>query len=181
MNIFRLHDNPTTAAHMMCDKHVVKMVIEYGQLLSTAHRILDGEEYTDRTKAGRRIKRWRLREKSLEKQIYKACHVNHPSAIWTRENLKNYRWLYDHFVACAKEYEHRYGRVHETFRKLKNILSVAPTNIKETDNETTMPQCMPDYCKQPIVTEGYRKYYRNEKRYFAKWTNREVPRWFQES
>ena len=89
MNIFRLHDNPTTAAHMMCDKHVVKMVIEYGQLLSTAHRILDGEEYTDRTKAGRRIKRWKLREKSLEKRIYKACHVNHPSAIWTRENLKN--------------------------------------------------------------------------------------------
>jgi hypothetical protein len=27
---------------MHCDKHVVKMILEYGQLLSTAHRLLDG-------------------------------------------------------------------------------------------------------------------------------------------
>ena len=32
------------------DKHVVKMVTEYGsQLLSTGHRILDGTEYEGRT------------------------------------------------------------------------------------------------------------------------------------
>ena len=32
------------------DKHVVKMNIEYCQLMSTAHRVLDGEEYYDKTK-----------------------------------------------------------------------------------------------------------------------------------
>ena len=31
------------------DKHVVKMIVEYAQLLSTAHRVLDGEEYEGRT------------------------------------------------------------------------------------------------------------------------------------
>ena len=58
MNIFALSKDPIESAKMMCDKHVVKMIIETAQLLSTAHRILDGEEYVDRTVNGRRIKRW---------------------------------------------------------------------------------------------------------------------------
>ena len=43
MNIFYLDKNPKIAAEMHCDKHVVKMITETAQLLSTAHRILDGE------------------------------------------------------------------------------------------------------------------------------------------
>ena len=45
MNIFYLHKDPEISAKMHCDKHVVKMIIEYAQLMSTAHRILDGDEY----------------------------------------------------------------------------------------------------------------------------------------
>ena len=41
MNIFALDKDPTQAARMMCDKHVVKMILESAQLLSTAHRVLD--------------------------------------------------------------------------------------------------------------------------------------------
>ena len=44
MNIFVLDDNPITAAKQHCDKHVVKMIIESAQMLSTAHRMLDGKE-----------------------------------------------------------------------------------------------------------------------------------------
>ena len=36
MNLFYVHEDPTTCAELHCDKHVVKMIIEYGQLLSTA-------------------------------------------------------------------------------------------------------------------------------------------------
>ena len=43
MNIFMLDENPQTNVEMHCDKHVVKMVIEYAQLMSTAHRVLDGK------------------------------------------------------------------------------------------------------------------------------------------
>ena len=150
MNIFKLHDDPVISAQMMCDKHVVKMVTEYGQLLSTAHRILDGEQYLDRTKNGSKIKRWRLAGDAQEQLLYKASHINHPSNIWCRENDKNYRWLYKHFK-----------------------------NIKQTAHESVMPQCMPDHCKKPEVTEGYRNYYIKEKASFAKWSNREVPEWFQ--
>ena len=44
MNIFYLSEDPLEAAQMMVDRHVVKMILESAQLLSTAHRILDGEE-----------------------------------------------------------------------------------------------------------------------------------------
>ena len=56
MNIFNLHEDTKKSAQMHCDKHVVKMIIEYAQLMSTAHRILDGVEYEDKTKNGRRIR-----------------------------------------------------------------------------------------------------------------------------
>ena len=42
MNVFALHQHPIAAAKMHCDKHVVKMILETAQLLSTAHRMLDG-------------------------------------------------------------------------------------------------------------------------------------------
>ena len=48
MNIFYLDKDPKRCAEMHCDKHVVKMSLEYAQLLSTAHRILDGDEWADR-------------------------------------------------------------------------------------------------------------------------------------
>lgn len=42
MNIFYLSSDPVEAAQMHCDQHVRKMLIESAQMLSTAHRLLDG-------------------------------------------------------------------------------------------------------------------------------------------
>ena len=179
MNIFHLDNDPIVAAQMMCDKHVVKMVTEYGQLLSTAHRVLDGELYLDKTKNGRNIKRWRLKEDARQNDLYKASHVNHPSNIWTRENDKNYRWLFKHFQATAKEYEKRYGRVHATYDKLGGYLWFAPHNIKQTVTTTKFAQAMPEYCKREDPVEAYRFYYIKEKVGFATWKTT-TPTWFQE-
>ncbi len=60
MNIFYLHEDPIQNVKWHIDKHIVKMATEYCQLLSTAHRVLDGELYYDRTKNNRKIQRWRL-------------------------------------------------------------------------------------------------------------------------
>lgn len=46
MNIFTTNDCPIISAQEMCDKHVVKMIVEYAQLMSTAHRVLDGKNTT---------------------------------------------------------------------------------------------------------------------------------------
>ena len=179
MNIFRLDNDPVVAAQMMCDKHVIKMVTEYGQLLSTAHRVLDGASEKRPSKTGKSmVDHYVIRGKIREELLYKVVHKNHPSAVWCRENSDNYRWLYKHFQATAKEYMFRYERVHLTYEKLGGHLWFAPRNIVQL-RETEMPQCMPNYCKQDDVVDAYRKYYIAEKHSFATWTKRETPDWFQ--
>ena len=44
MNIFYLNKDPKIAAMEHKDKHCLKMILEYAQMLSTDHRELDGEE-----------------------------------------------------------------------------------------------------------------------------------------
>ena len=41
MNIFYVDRDPVKAAQMMCDKHIVKMILESAQMLCTAKRVLD--------------------------------------------------------------------------------------------------------------------------------------------
>ena len=77
MNIFILDKNPEISARMHCDKHVPKMIVESAQMLSTAHRLLDGEEYTALSKSGKSmVKHFRLPE--YDNVIYKAGHTTHP-------------------------------------------------------------------------------------------------------
>jgi hypothetical protein len=177
MNIFHLDNDPIKAAQMMLDKHVVKMIVEYAQLMSTAHRVLDGEHYYGKTVNGRKIARWK--HPTLDNQLYKASHVNHPSNIWLRESDDNYFWLYRHFRSACKEYTHRYGKYHLTDTRLSDILLNIPKNIPKV-GLTKFAQAMPDYCKREDPVDAYRFYYLNEKRSFAKWTNRDEPDWWKE-
>jgi hypothetical protein len=117
MNVFYLHDDPFTAARHHCNKHVTKMILEYAQLLSTAHRMLDGHKYYDLSKNGRKIARWRLECPKWEALLYKASHINHPSAVWTRQSKANYYWVYDCFLGVLKEYEHINASIHTKVRK----------------------------------------------------------------
>jgi len=183
MNIFYLNDDPVISAEMHCDKHVVKMVIEYAQLLSTAHRIIDGIEYQGKTKLGRNIRRWKMEDSLKEEVLYKASHINHPSAKWVRENAIQYQFMYDMFVALCDEYKFRYGREHLTDTKLRGLLNEVPDNM-ELGSWSVPPQCMPDDVKvEPIshpltsdnVITAYHKYYAVYKKDFAKWTDRPVP------
>ena len=176
MNIFYLHEDPIQNAKWHIDKHIVKMPIEYAQLMSTAHRMLDGEMYIDKTANNRKIKRWRLNDER-EDVLYKASHINHPSAVWVRESIENYFQMYKLYMATLAEYTNRYGRVHKT-SELSMALMRPPRFIKDK-GLTPIPQCMPDYCKvenNPI--DAYRKYYIMEKNRFASWKNREIPEWY---
>lgn len=176
MNIFYLDNDPIECAKLHCDKHVVKMCIEYAQLLSTAHRVLDGKEYVDKNVNGRRIKRWKLEHH--ENLIYKACHINHPSTVWTRSNLENYMWLYRMWCALGDEYTHRYGKKHACLNKLKEVLSSPPNNIRHDSAFYEPPPAMKQYPQCIVVGDSvvsYHNYYREAKARFAKWTNRLIP------
>lgn len=187
MNVFYLDPNPEICAQMHLDKHVVKMIIEYAQLMSTAHRVLDGTEYTGLTANGRRIKRW-LMENELEQSLMKASHVNHPSGVWCRENKQNYIWLYRLWYYLLKEYTHRYGKQHSCARLL-NDLYLTPVNIPDGNFFAPTPAMPPEVkILAEFPTPGrkydslasYKNYYINNKSHFAKWTKREVPTWFKE-
>lgn len=161
MNIFYLDDCPRTSAQLMNDQHVVKMILESAQLLSTAHWVLDGHC-----------------------KAYRKTHENHPSAIWVRESTANYMWLYDHLNALITEHQHRYpsSKVHKTAEHL-NTLSKVPHRLPE-GSLTPIRLAMPDLLQSLYSgSEAYRMYYSLYKRVRANgrpytWTNREVPEWF---
>ena len=182
MNIFFLHRDPEQAAKEHVDKHVVKMIVEYAQLLSTAHRMLDGIEWTDYSKNGRKIKRYRLENPNKEKVVYKACHYNHPSAVWVRENKLHYQWLYNLFKKLRHEYTHRYGKVHSTNLLLNQLLEEAPNNIPVIDWKDPPPAMKhyPDCIVPGDSLQSYKNYYIVAKAYFAKWSKRDTPKWFTE-
>lgn len=180
MNIFYLSPDPKECAVMHLDKHVVKMIIEYAQLLSTAHRYLDGEETIELTANGRKIKRWVMRD-ARESVLYKSSHINHPSAKWLRVRSVHYVWLYDLFCALCDEYTYRYGRVHMTDEKLRSALAQVPNKIEKSNLFEEPWLAMPDDVK--IINDSlasYRNYYIKNKKSFARWTKRPIPQWFAE-
>jgi len=181
VNIFYLSTDPVEAAKMQCDKHVVKMIVETAQLLSTAHRLLDGTmEIRRHPNSGRRYKYWVHPQHIMELKLYKATHVNHPSAIWTREAFDNYHWLYAHFIALLDEYTYRYDKTHGS-SFLKEYLIHAPHNIIN-ERETMIPLCMksqPQCINENDRVQSYRDFYKTKQYNFKmNWTRRSIPTWF---
>jgi len=184
MNIFVLDKSPVESAVMMCDKHVVKMVTESAQMLSTAHRVLDGIETRRPSKSGKtNPKYWALSD-FRENILMKACHVNHPCTQWIMQSSANYSWLYNHYSALSFEYTYRYGKKHAAFFKndIGTILAIVPDNLP-VGKLTPFAKAMQHYpeCIVEDAVTSYRNYYLKAKKDFAKWTRREVPTWWSEA
>jgi hypothetical protein len=177
MNIFYLDNDVAKCAEMHCDKHVVKMIIEYAQLMSTAHRMLDGEEYIDKTANGRKIKRWRMKDNDYEIGLMKASHINHPSNVWVRASKENYLWLNRMWNCLLLEYTHRYDK-HHACEKYGKLLYACPVNIQ--NNPFTEPTpAMPDEVKVAGDSiKSYHNYYINNKAHLASWKKRNKPEWY---
>lgn len=175
MNIFAVDNNPHIAAQCLVDKHIIKMVLETSQLLSTAHRLLDGEEYIGQSKTGRKAKRWRLPDRR-EDQLYSATHINHPSAVWCRQSNNNYTWLYCHLVGLLDEYTYRYGKVHKCGGMIPYLV-IPPNNIPVGPLTPVTPAMLDEYKVGVDSLASYRNYYKHGKTHLHKWTKREMPEW----
>jgi len=161
MNIFFLDSCPVNSAQYLCDKHVVKMVLESAQLLSTAWRLLNKDFITDSI-------------------FYKITHKNHPCSVWVRNNSANYNWVCKHALALCYEYKYRYNKNHKCYP----IIVLANLNRPQFKIYTTYiskpPLAMPDKYKSENYVRSYRDYYLGEKMKFAKWTKRNIPFWIKE-
>mgnify|MGYP003629817687 FL=1 len=153
MNIFITDPCPIKSAQEQCDKHVVKMILESAQMLSTAWRVFDSEAAEN---AG----------------MYKQAYLNHPCTVWAREAQENYIWLYSHFDALCTEYTERYKKSHASSRLLAALFWTPFSPEKQIDFKKQPERfalAMPDEYKTENVYDSYRNYLVNEKSYFAKW------------
>ena len=165
MNIFVTDFDPTIAAHNLCDKHVIKMVLESTMLLSN---VMHKEGFTN--------------------PPCKLAFSKHPCSVWAGKSIGNYCWLYDHNLAICKEFENRYGHSHSFVQHLPGLNPAKLWHIKEERWPMTLDDyvdlgfddfcnCTP-YKEMPNVVEAYRKYYIEAKSKFATWKKTEPPDWY---
>lgn len=158
MNIFYLDHNTELCAKYHVDRHVVKQLLEYFQLISTTLH-LSGIDAP-----------------------YKPTHINHPCAKWARESSANLNYLENLFLALCDEYTYRYGKVHACEVKWKDYyyqISKCAAGLPKI-SFTYPPLVMPDQYKTACLVESYRLYCIGEKSRMFKWKNRETPYWVRE-
>jgi hypothetical protein len=203
MNIFFLDRDPEEAARAMIDKHIVKMPTESAQLLSCAHRFLDGEyllyEFWDEQDRDRKKKMWVLPDEDIKMgwildnergprlrphythprgfTLYAATHLNHPCCTWSMQGELQYEWHFQLLRAMLREYTKRYEKIHGV-EKLLPLLEQLPKNLPRGTPWTDPPLAMPNAYKQSDHVAAYRYLYNRDKARFAKWTKTDPPDWF---
>ena len=165
MNIFILSWILENCAKYHCTKHVVKMILETTQLLSTCHHVINSDQaqaWTD------------------QDLIYRKTHQNHPCSIWVRECKENYIWLCHLGLELCKEYAYRYDKQptdHKCYSKLIFLINNVP-ELPSNNGVITLPKlAMPDQYKTTDPVLSYRTYYLNDKSQMLVWRKRSPPSW----
>lgn len=157
MNIFVLDRDPVICAEYHVDRHVVKMILESAQMLSTTHHHFNSD-YVE--------------------MVYRKTHMNHPCNVWVRESAANYDWLYSLFAALSQEYTYRYGKTHKSWMERSVALYNNPVPVDK--GLTPFALAMPDHFKGDDPVGSYRHYYRVDKAHLAAWKKRDIPYWWYE-
>jgi hypothetical protein len=171
MNIFVTDDNPMQAAAEHCDKHVLKMIFESAQLLSTVVRgnraMNTNHEHLDRL------------------GVYKATHADHPCTKWIDESTDNFMWVVVLGKALCEQYRERYDKTH------KSLAAIAACERLYRDEDYRMawalhtpfvivaPMPFRLYAQEHGVEIAYRVYIASSKRKFARWQYSSQPWWWQ--
>jgi hypothetical protein len=132
MNIFYVDKDPYKAASFLYDSHVVKMILESAQMLSTCqwwyrwrYKYKLDFLYKGKSNLINSFIDFIRTQYKQETGLLLPTHVNHPLNCWCRQSEGNYDWLYDHFLGLLEQYKLRYNKTHK-YKSLKNILSNNP-------------------------------------------------------
>jgi len=153
MNIFFLDQDIKLCAKYHCDQHVIKMILESTQILSTV-----------------------LHLKGI-KTPYKPSHQNHPCVLWAGKSLQNWLWLRKLVFALNDEYKYRYDSIvnHKSYDVAKKLKVPSLPDLGLLEH----PQVMPEEYKilrNPV--KAYRNFYIFSKSKFATWRKRTEPKWY---
>jgi hypothetical protein len=163
VNFFYLDKDPKICAQYYCNKHVLKIPIEIGQILSKIHHELkSGADYS---------------------KLYKNSLVVKDTIgpyVWALESIDNYNWTVQLGLALIDEFKFRYNRdTHKTENIIKylynnppNLPKIGITKFKIT-NKFDMFQYI---SSDPIICARYN--YAEMKCANDKWTKRDKPDWF---
>lgn len=175
MNIFATSSCPVESAQALADKHVVKMIVESAQILSTAL-----------------ITVWGFKPGSVigGVTLYRPTHAYHPCVKWAGESVANMRWLARHGIALCDEYSMRYSTAkvlkrHKSTDLLRAILKLVEVDVGVSSDSafTPMALAMPDHFKRDDPHMAYKLYLRAKYQTWAdeghppRWTKREPPVW----
>ena len=161
VNLFYLDKDPKKCATYYCDKHVNKILIEIGQILSQIHH-LHGDKIPP----------------------YKSCRAISPNLKplrWAMDSKSNYIYCCDLADELIKEYKFRYQKNEHKCEKVIKwlrhnipsvIVKVNRTKFKLTDNVSIYSE----YFKDPV--EASRFMYVDFKCKNDNWTRRGKPIWF---
>ena len=161
MNIFVLDIKPELAAQYHCDKHVVKMILETAQIMSTV--VIS-------------------KLPNVDGLLYKPTHRNHPCTLWAGESLDNFLWLGQLGLELMKEFEYRYNKTHKSGKVIMDALLMGSMDQLKWDHNCRTPfaQAMPNIYRNEDPVKAYRDYYINEKNHLLTYTNRRKPEWITE-
>jgi hypothetical protein len=153
MNIFIFDTDIKKNVKQYCNKHVVKMILETAQILSTV--LYKNGIYSP----------------------YRPTHKNNKCVLWASESKANFIYLLELGIEIGNEYTYRYGKVHKSLYVLFEIRDkLDKLEFKETE-QTPFVQCTDDI-KHEDVSIAYRLYFNKYKQHIAKWKKRDVPTWF---
>lgn len=158
MNVFVLDLDTEKAAQYHNNRHLVKMILESAQILSTAVQLNQPNE-----------------------ELYKIAYPKHPVVIKATQNRSNFIWVANLAKELCREYTFRAGKIHKSLpviNKASLYSSIIP--FGELEFAQAMPEEFKD--KDPVV--AYRTYYilakdrdKNGKR-MDEWFPREKPNWY---
>jgi len=188
MNLFLLNTLIDENVASLCDKHVVKMILETAQVVwATWHLHVGDLGYI---------------EQQHGIKPYKKTHVNHPIAIWVRKHKNHYEYAVRYGLLLCHEYTRRYGKIHKTQAHLELLMQLgfpvqkmdvpppkkAKPIVKATCNIPGdfmyFPMCFDesyvirDDSDNVLGVESYRNYYKSKADKFKMAWKTDVPIWF---
>lgn len=171
MIIHYIDESPLLAARYLTDKDVAFSIKMAAQLLSTAHRLLDGYPKKSTVNGKSRI-RFCMGDIEKHNALLTNVHNDDPLSIWIRSSSENYKWTYQWFLHLMSEYNARTESKHK-LESLVKWLAPTPNNIDQGPfSIPPAPQLL-----TPTV-EHYRIFYRTQNTpQPSLWTNRKVPEW----
>ena len=152
MNIFVLSMDLKKCAQFHCDAHVVKMILEYAQILCTVVNENGGTS------------------------PYKSTHKKHPCVLWAGRSLENWLWLQELARVLNEEYQYRFCS--EKPHKSSVVASKLKAPPLQSLGLTPFAQAMPEGRRvDGEAVQAYRQFYIHEKKHLLKYTRREPPAW----